>query len=148
MNADLKSQRISDLLDRIGRSDLYRQFSSDLIQRINPGNSLLYDITSLPSYGSSEILEYGHAKDHPELEQINMGMVMERSRNIPLFFEIYSGSIPDVVTLKRTVEGIRKLIPKMEKLHVVEDASGSINELERTRKQKDILEALEKVSWW
>ena len=27
MNADLKSQRISDLLDRIGRSDLYRQFS-------------------------------------------------------------------------------------------------------------------------
>ncbi len=41
-------------------------------------------------------------------------MVMERYRNIPLFFEIYSGSIPDVVTLKRTVEGIRKLIPKIE----------------------------------
>ena len=114
MNADLKSQRISELLDRIGKSDLYRQFSRDLISRINPGNSLLYDITSLPSYGSAEILEYGHAKDHPELEQINFGMVMERSRNIPLFFEIYSGSIPDVVTLKRIVEGIRKLIPKME----------------------------------
>ena len=32
--------------------------------------------------------------------------------------------------------------------NVVEDASGSITELERTRKQKDILEALEKVSWW
>ncbi len=81
---------------------------------INPGNSLLYDIISLPSYGSSEILEYGHAKDHPDLEQINLGMVMERSRNIPLFFEIYSGSIHDIVTLKRTVESIRKLIPKME----------------------------------
>ena len=40
--------------------------------------------------------------------------VMERSRNIPLFFEIYSGSIPDVVTLKRTVESIRNLIPKIE----------------------------------
>ncbi len=114
LRVDLKSQRISDLLDRIGKSDLYRQFSSDLIRRINPGNSLLYDITSLPSYGSAEILEYGHAKDHPDLEQINLGMVLERSRNIPLFFEIYSGSIPDVVTLKRTVEGIRKLIPKME----------------------------------
>jgi hypothetical protein len=35
----------------------------------------------------------------------------------------------------------------VEKLHIVEDASGSITELERTRKQKDILEALEKVSW-
>ncbi len=114
MNVDLKSQRISDLLDRIDKSDLYRQFSRDLISRINPGNSLLYDITSLPSYGSAGILEYGHAKDHPDLEQINLGMVLERSRNIPLFFEIYSGSIPDVVTLKRTVEGIWKLIPKME----------------------------------
>ena len=68
----------------------------------------------MTSYGSAEILEYGHAKDHPELEQINLGMIMERSRNIPLFFEIYSGSIPDVVTLKRTVESIRKLIPKIE----------------------------------
>ena len=114
LRVDLKSQRISDLLDRIGESDLYRQFSRDLISRINPGNSLLYDITSLPSYGSAEILEYGHAKDHPDLEQINLGMVLERSRNIPLFFEIYSGSIPDVVTLKRTVESIRKLIPKIE----------------------------------
>ena len=114
MNVDLKPQRISDLLDRIGSSDLYRQFSRDLISRINPGNSLLYDITSLPSYGSAEILEYGHAKDRPELEQINLCMVQERSRNIPLFFEIYSGGIPDVVTLKRTFEGIRKLIPGVE----------------------------------
>ena len=114
LSVDLKSQRISELLDRIGKSDLYRQFSSDLISRINPGNSLLYDGTDVTSYGSAEILEYGHAKDHPELEQINLGMVMERSRNMPLFFEIYSGSIPDVVTLKRTVESIRKLIPKIE----------------------------------
>ena len=48
LSVDLKSQRISELLDRIGKSDLYRQFSRDLISRINPGNSLLYDITSLP----------------------------------------------------------------------------------------------------
>ena len=114
MNVNLESQRISELLDRIGSSDLYRQFSSDLVSRISAGNSLLYDITSLPSYGSAEILEYGHAKDHPELEQINMSMVMERSRNIPLFFEVYSGSIPDVVTLKRTVQSIKNTIPKIE----------------------------------
>ena len=59
MNINLQSQRISELLDSIGSSDLYRKFSSDLISRISPGNSLLYDITSLPSYGSAEILEYG-----------------------------------------------------------------------------------------
>ena len=79
MEVDLKSQRISELLDRIGESDLCRQFSSDLIRRNNPGNSLLYDITSLPSYGTAEILEYGHARDHPYPDRINLGMVMERS---------------------------------------------------------------------
>ena len=114
MNVNLESRRMSELLDRIGSSDLYRKFSYDLVSRISAGNSLLYDITSMPSYGSGEILEYGHAKDHPELEQINMSMVLERSRRIPLFFEVYSWSIPDVVTLKRTVEGIRKLIPGIE----------------------------------
>ena len=55
MGVDLRSERISELLDRIGKSDLYRQLSRDLISRINPGNSLLYDITFLPSYGTSEI---------------------------------------------------------------------------------------------
>ncbi len=43
---------------------------------------------------------------------------------------------------------LEKMIRELEKLHVVEDAGGSITELERTRKQKDILEALEKVLWW
>jgi transposase len=68
----------------------------------------------VPSYSSAGILEYGHAKDHPELEQVNMGLIMERSRRIPLSFEIYSGSIPDVVTLKRMVENSRKMIPEIE----------------------------------
>ena len=40
------------------------------------------------------------------------------------------------------------MLLELEKLHVVEDAGGSITELERTRKQKDILDALEKISWW
>ncbi len=43
---------------------------------------------------------------------------------------------------------LEKMLLELKKLHVIEDASGSITELERTRKQKDILEALEKVSWW
>jgi hypothetical protein len=43
---------------------------------------------------------------------------------------------------------LEKMLLELEKLHVVEDANGSMRELERTRKQKDILDALEKVSWW
>ena len=43
---------------------------------------------------------------------------------------------------------LEKMLLELEKLHVVEDVSSKITELERTRKQKDILEALERVSWW
>ena len=43
---------------------------------------------------------------------------------------------------------LEKMLLELEKLHVVENANGSMSELERTRKQKNILDALEKVSWW
>lgn len=80
-------------------SDLYRKFSFDLVSRLNSENSLLYDIAYVPSYSSTEIFEYNHANDHPELEQVDISV--ERSGNIQIFFEIYSGSIPDVLTLNR-----------------------------------------------
>ena len=43
---------------------------------------------------------------------------------------------------------LEKVILELEKLHVVVDASGNITEPERTRKQKAILEMIEKGSWW
>ena len=58
---------------------------------------------------------------------------------------LMSGMISSGLMRKYSLE---KMILELEKLHVVEDASGSITELERTRKQKDILDALEKISWW
>ena len=79
MPASLTSQRNGDLMEKIGISDLYRKFSHDLVEKLHPGDSLLYDITSIPSYSSLDIFEYGHAKDHPDLEQVNLSMVMERS---------------------------------------------------------------------
>ena len=61
-----------------------------------------------------------------------MGMVLERSRNIPLVFGIYSGIISNIVTLKRIVESIKKLIPKIE--IIMEGLSGTIQISELCRK--------------
>ena len=58
----LTSQRNSDLMEKIGLSGLYRKFSHDLVERLNPGDSLLYDKTFIPSYSSLDIFEYGYAK--------------------------------------------------------------------------------------
>ena len=43
---------------------------------------------------------------------------------------------------------LERMLLELEKLHVIEDQSGNLVDLERTRKQKDILEALDKISWW
>ena len=71
-----------------------------------------------------------------------------------LFIFFISLTIRSALTMGMISSGLmrkyslEKMILELEKLHVVEDAGDSITELERTRKQKDILEALEKVSWW
>ncbi len=43
---------------------------------------------------------------------------------------------------------LERMLLELEKFHVIEDQNGNLTELERTKKQKDILEALDKVSWW
>lgn len=43
---------------------------------------------------------------------------------------------------------VERMLLELEKLHVIEDQQGNLTELERTRKQKEILEALDKISWW
>jgi transposase len=110
---NLHSQRISELMQRIGSSDLYRLFSRQVMEKLRPGSSLLYDLTTIPAYSGASIFEYGHAKDHPDLEQINLSLVMEKDRRIPLSFEVYPGSIPDVITLRRTVEYLRSSIAEI-----------------------------------
>ena len=43
---------------------------------------------------------------------------------------------------------LERMLLELEKFHVIEDQNGNLTELERTKKQKDILEALDKASWW
>lgn len=42
---------------------------------------------------------------------------------------------------------VEKMFLELEKLHMIEDQAGKYMELERTRKQKDILDAFSKISW-
>ena len=43
---------------------------------------------------------------------------------------------------------LERMILELEKIHMMEDQEGTLRELERTKRQKDILEALEGISWW
>jgi transposase len=109
---NLDYRRNSELMHKIGSSYLYRRFSQDLMKKLRPNDSLLYDMISVPSYSSASIFQYGHAKDHQELEQVNLSLVMEKKRN-PSYFEVYPGSILDVVTLRRNMKYLSSAIPEI-----------------------------------
>ncbi|MCL5437582.1 MAG: IS1634 family transposase [Candidatus Thermoplasmatota archaeon] len=78
---------------------------------MKPESSILYDITTIASYSGNGMFEFGHAKDHGDLPEINLSLVMERRRSLPGLFEIYPGSIVDVSTLAMTLDRISSLVP-------------------------------------
>ncbi|MHB8397215.1 MAG: IS1634 family transposase [Thermoplasmataceae archaeon] len=110
---DISSQHTSRLLDDVGNSNIPDRFFTVFSSLMKPESSLLYDITTIASYSGNGMFEYGHAKDHGDLPEINLSLVMERRRSLPILFEIYPGSIVDVSTLEITLERIRNLVAEV-----------------------------------
>ncbi len=55
-----------------------------------------YDSTNMNCVaGDLELAEYGHAKDDPELPQVNVSLGYDQTDNVPLMYEVYPGSIID-----------------------------------------------------
>ena len=43
-----------------------------------------------------DLCEMGHAKLNPAKPIINLSIAFDKDNKIPLFYELYSGSIPDI----------------------------------------------------
>ncbi|MGC8700847.1 MAG: hypothetical protein ACP5R3_04470 [Thermoplasmata archaeon] len=94
---NLNSQRISELL-RLMESKMGEFFNSWISEN---EESVYIDITSLSS-SSFDPNEYGYSRDNAIVPQVNLAIVLHEDK--PLFFQIYPGSVPDVVTLNNTLE--------------------------------------------
>ena len=86
------------------------------IQRQKELKAIYFDITSVSTYAKLlDIAEWGYNRDKEKLRQvlrigipkpgrqgllINMGIVYGDSNQLPLYYQIYSGSITDVTTLR------------------------------------------------
>lgn len=106
----LSSQQISELLTRIGESGMPEAFMQRLIRDMGTDTTLIYDITSFSSYSQLlSLLEYGYNRDGLDLPQVNFSLILDTERSIPVMYDLYPGSIVDVVTLKNTVAKIRAL---------------------------------------
>lgn len=100
----LSGQRISELLDKIGSSNIPDKLMGMLIEQNSTKRTLVYDITSLSSYSSLiRLLEYGYNRDGQSLPQINLSLIMDKDLGIPVMYDIYPGSIPDIATLSSTL---------------------------------------------
>jgi len=100
----LSGQRISELLARMGSSDIPQKLMGRLLEENRTKRTLIYDITSLSSYSSlMRLLEYGYNRDGLSLPQINLSLIMDKDLGIPVMYDIYPGSITDVTTLTGTL---------------------------------------------
>jgi transposase len=99
----LSSQRISELLASLragGRTAFYTEWASYRKEK----EYLALDITSVSSW--SELIDdvaYGYNRDHDDLPQINICMLMGENSLLPIFQTVYEGSITDVSTFMTTL---------------------------------------------
>ena len=102
----LNSQSLSCLHEKIGRSELERlEFLKSWSNHIKPTAGIYYDITSISSYSTNnEDVEWGYNRDKEYLPQINIGFTYCNKTSLPLSYNVHSGSIVDVSTLKNTVK--------------------------------------------
>ncbi len=105
---NLTSQRVSELLGRLGESNIPDRFMSRLTEGTGTKNTLIYDITSLSSYSQLiNLLEYGYNRDGEPLPQINLSLILDKDNGIPVMYDIFPGSISDVNTLSGTLKKIK-----------------------------------------
>jgi transposase len=76
-----------------------------MIENHSTSSMLIYDITSLSSHSEKiPLLEFGYNRDDPDLPQINLSIIIDQERGIPVMYDVYPGSIVDVSTLKNTIQ--------------------------------------------
>ena len=117
----LSSQRISDLLQELGKSDHQRQafFKSWATHRAEQ-EYLAFDITSVSSYSTLiEFLEYGYNRDGEDLPQINLAMLFGETSLLPIFYSTSQGSIRDMSSLSNMILQAEYL--EMKKIRFVMD---------------------------
>ena len=99
-NADLSSQRVSELLAKLGNENVQRAFFRTYIADVSSTKGeVVIDSTGLENEIDIPLTEYSGKNNQNETKLI---MVIDRSTNMPLYFRLIAGNIADVSTLTTT----------------------------------------------
>lgn len=106
--AELKSQRISELMVEIGEEDNYRLFFENYLSFIDYSpDGLLLDVTAMPNQIHMPFTQWGYHDEDID-KQVNLMLVVDKASSMPLFFRYLPGSVPDVSSLKPTIKELKK----------------------------------------
>lgn len=104
----IDSKKLSRFMAKIGKMESSRsEFLKLWFKKQGQINSLCFDITSISSYIQDvEYIEWGYNRDDEKLPQINLGILSIFETKMPVFYQIYHGSIKDVSTLYNILKQI------------------------------------------
>jgi transposase len=102
----INSQAISDLFRQITNKDI-QEFLFLWKKEFKNEQVIALDSTSFTSYTRNmEIFTYGHSKEQDGLPQINMSLALSQTTNLPIYYEIYDGSINDKISCNKFVNHV------------------------------------------
>jgi len=85
-------------------------FFSEWVRYRKEQEYIAYDVSSISTYsGGIEIAEWGYNRDGDNLPQINLGMYYGVTSHLPVYYSLYSGSIPDKSYLEFMMSGAKDL---------------------------------------
>jgi len=97
----LSSQDISKILSELEPYEFFKKWC----ELNNKQSVVYYDITSISTYSAYNLLaERGYNRDKENLNQLNLGIVSSAEDELPLFYNLYPGSISDVSTLDNVLK--------------------------------------------
>ena len=104
----LSPQRISELLGRLDQ-DHINTFLREWLGAQKPSSNLLFDISSISTYGrSNPYAEYGYNRDREHLPQINLALLSSCKTGLPLWYRELKGSMSDKAVLDNVLDELSK----------------------------------------
>lgn len=112
--APLAGQRVSELLAGIDQTKIFEYFQLRYDRRYKANENghlmLSFDSTSISTYSESiEDAAFGHAKQNPELKQINYMQVCDHETGDVVFASSYEGSVNDKAALPTIYEQMQSV---------------------------------------
>lgn len=101
-----RAKDLTAFTHHVGRMERERlAFARQWVDTLGAVQAVVFDITSLSSYAEGiEYVEWGYNRDAESLPQVNLGVMYAEATNLPLHYQMYPGSIPDVSTLKNILK--------------------------------------------